>query len=1360
MKYSKPPNFFIILLCTCEILVMRIMLKYIITIILLIGTFKARAELTNNMFDIKHIGYAEGLSNQRVFSIIQDKESAIWIATKVGIDRYNGHIVKSYTLPGNFYYGDMAGRTLGLLYDKEYGLWAYDNTGKIYRYSAQNDNFEKYLYLSDFINEEIIMNKLCIDNKGTLWLGLSNGLYKKEIDGPITPIIRDQYVKDIVCADESLFVGTSMGVLQLSYSQLEKPHWLIRGKDIQTLFHDVIRNELWIGTFNNGLWVMNLETYNLLPIKGQNSNFLNPIRAITPYDNHSLLIGLDGGGVYSVDKDSKESHLLMSTEDSTDIFLRGNGIYAVTKDNQGNIWIGSYTGGVSVAILSRYPITVLTHQRGNPQSLANNNINGIEEDSNGNLWFASDFGISIRDAATRQWSHVLKGVVVVALCKGEDGSVWAGTYGDGIYLLNEQRQVIRHLTKQQGVLTTNYIFSITKDMDGDLWVGGLDGQLMMMDKQGYPKQSYDIKWIHSVEILDHDQIAAATVNGFCIVNKRTGAMQRYATTQEYHNQNASAYIISMLFNEDGTVWLGTEGGGLNLYNMRTRELKMFTTREGLPSDDVYSLQRDTRGRLWVSTGKGLALIENFQISNLNYIGDIDKEYNKSSFARLSDGKFAYGSTNGVVIITPNAITVTNYQAQLRFTGLTVEYISADEEKNLRPAIYDMLSKGMVQLDYKHNSFAITFESINYRFQRDIAYQYILEGYEKSWSNLSPNGMVRYTNVSPGSYTLKVRSLRRNNGEVISEKTLTLKVSQPWWNSWWAWMIYICMVGIIFYFILRYKSNQLQKQYDEDKIRFFIDTAHDIRTPVTLIMAPLDDLCKEKGLSDKAIYFLELARNNTHKLYTLISQLLEFEKVDTHKQQLILSPLNLNDILAEEITNFQAFCDRKQLQLNLSLPDEDVFIMADRHIIEILLDNLLSNACKYTMPQGEVCLSLSYTKRKAIIEIKDNGIGIPQKAKKHLFKDVYRAENARKSHESGTGFGLLQVHRIIKMLHGKISLQSEENKGSTFTLTLRRTYELPETISKQTDTFREPLAFESIDNTQFEDRKTRNIDRQITKDTLLIVEDHEALRYYLRKTFEHDYHVVDVPDGQEALSYLSAEYPDLILSDVMMPGIQGDQLCKLVKENPDTSGIPFILLTAKVNHDATVEGLKKGADDYIAKPFNTEILKMKVKSLIDNRKRLRDFFMRQAIIQVEADKNHINNAEGLTITATTNPDPIISDEISAHLLSESDRQFIIRATQFVIENISNIDFNINILCQEMAMSRTLFYSRLKSLTGKGPQEFIRIIRLQKAAELLKAGKNVTDVSTETGFINTKYFSSLFKKQFGIQPSKYNQSDSST
>lgn len=1319
---------------------MGLLLKYTLITIFWLTAMGAKAELTKNMFDIRHLGYSEGLSSQRVFSIVEDQHSAIWVATKIGIDRYNGQVVKSYTLPGNFFHGDMAGRRLRLWYDEHNGLWAYDHTGRIFQYSTKDDAFELKLSLGEAIGGEIILNKLFIDKKGCLWMGLSKGLYKKEKDGNIITVLDDQYVNDIVADSSSVYVGTSVGVVQLTSQQ--EANWLVKEEDVQNLYYHSADQELWIGTFNNGLWVLSLDNSILLPLKGQNSGFLNPIRAITAYDAETMLVGVDGGGVYTIDLQSKEPHLLMSTEDSTDIYLRGNGIYAVTTDRQGNIWIGSYSGGVSVAIRASYPTRILKHERGNQHSVANNNINGIEEGGNSDLWFATDNGISILNESANTWHHVLKGTVVVTLCRAQSGNIWAGTYGDGVYLLNQKGQLLQHLTQQQEELTTNYIFSIRQDSDGDIWVGGHNGWLMLLDKEGRHKQTYDIKWIHSIEIVAPNQVGVATVNGFYLVNKVTKTIKRYASFPEFQNQNVSAYIISMLFNEDQTVWLGTEGGGLNLYNLNTGETRIFTTRDGLPSDDVFSLQEDAQGRLWMSTAKGLALMGNNEVSNLNYLGDVDKEYNKSAFARLSDGRFAYGSTDGAVLVKPEAIAQTDYEAPLRLTGLTIDYLAPEKEKNWRPVLHDMVTRGSVELPYRHNSFAIHFESINYRFQRDINYQHILEGYDKIWSNSSSDGTLLYTNVAPGTYLLKVRNLRRSNGEIIEEKTLLLTIAEPWWNTWWARTIYLALAGSVLYFIFRYNSNKLQKKHDEDKIRFFINTAHDIRTPVTLIMAPLEDLGRVSGLTDKARYYLDMACNNTQKLHTLITQLLEFEKVDISRQKICLYPLSLNSILEEEIVGFQSYCDNKQLHLNLNLPDGEAGIKGDRQIVGMLLDNLLSNACKYTPPRGEVSVDLTATKRKTIITVRDSGIGIPKKSQKYLFKKVFRAENAQKSQEKGTGFGLLQVQRIVKILGGKISVQSEEYQGTTFTITLPRTYERPELLPEPSLAASQLLSSEHPRLASPELQGVAKNKGEHPGDTLLIVEDNETLRYYLRHTFDNEYRVIDVANGQDALDSLSNEYPDLILSDVMMPGIQGDELCRMVKDNPDTAGIPFVLLTAKATHDATVEGLKKGADDYIPKPFSTEILKLKVQGLIENRKRQRAFFMREALRQVGAKKEQsIGEQESQS-----------SEEVAPGL-SENDRSFVDRATHLVIDNISNTDFTIDSLCREMAMSRTLFYNRLKSLTGKSPQEFIRLIRLQKSAELLKNGKNVTETAMDCGFVNSKYFSSLFKQHFGVQPSKY-------
>ena len=1328
--------------------IMKIDLKYIIlSISIILFILDLHAQSFDGMFSVRHIGRNDGLSSERVFSIVEDDDHVMWISTRTGVDRYNGHTVKNYSLPGNYYYGDMAGKIIRLFFDDGLGLLAYDNTGRIYKYQPDTDSFELYLFLGEYINGEIILNKILYDETGTFWFGLGNGLYCRKSDGSFSCVIDNEYVNDISYMGDSLFIGTSHGIFQMSFKNNKNIKQLVEDKDVLILYCDSSYNKLWFGTFNSGLGILDLVDFSFHRVEDQHKSFLKPVRSITQYDKDRMLVGIDGGGVYFVDRLSGQPMLFLNTEDSGELFLSGNGIYAITKDFQDNIWIGSYTGGVSIAISMKYPITVLSHEKGNPQSLINNNVNDIEENSNYDLWFATDGGISILDKSTHSWKHILKYIVIVNLCKSQNGNVWAGTYGDGLYLVDKHGRVVRHLTQNKDGLTTNYIFSVKEDSDGDLWIGGLNGNLMIAGKDGKRKYEFDVNWIHSIEEVAPGKMAVATVNGFYIVDKYTSKISHYATTCEFSGKNVSAYIVSMLFNGDGTVWLGTEGGGLNLYDMNSGDFKIITAKEGLPYDDVYSLQRDKNGRIWASTGNGIAVINGTNVSNLNYIRNTDKTYNKSACIKLSDGRFAYGSTEGAVFFTPDAMAIENYEATVKITDFKLENISPEKEKHMRPAIYAMLMNGEIDLDYVHNSFLVTFESVNYRFQHDIAYRYILEGYEKSWSAVSFNETVRYTNVSPGNYTLKVRSLRKSNGEIISEQSVLVNVAQPWWNSWYAWLMYVSLVCGIFYFILRYKGNQLQKRHNEDKIKFFVETAHDIRTPVTLIMAPLEDLSRQNRISSEVKYLLDTALNNTRKLYTLVTQLLEFEKIDTDKKAVVLKPVNLNDLLVKECAGFQSLCDKKQLHIKLALPEKDIFAMADEQLMEMLLDNLISNACKYTLPNGTVSLSLFCNRKNVIIEVRDTGIGIPADAGRHLFKNVYRAVNARQTNEPGTGFGLLQVRRLVDMMGGKITYDSAVGKGSTFYVTLRKS-ELSSAATPSGLVMNEMSP--AVENSSEPDGDVVKNTDEMTN-TLLIVEDNEELRCYLRKVFEHEYRVIDVPDGEKALECLAEEYPDLVLSDVMMPGIQGDELCRIVKENPQTSGIPFILLTAKVTHDSMVSGLKSGADDYIPKPFSTEILKLKVHSILETRNSLRKFVLSNVVSQVG--DTDTCNSEILEDKCKLQQTDDVSSGHGAISVSDYDMDFIKRATRLVLDNLDDAEFSINQLCQEMAMSRTLFYNRLKALTGKPPQDFIRMIRLQRAAELLRQGKTVVEVAAETGFTNTKYFSILFKKQFGIQPSKY-------
>ena len=1280
----------------------------------------------NDEFYIRHIGYADGLSSQRVFSIVEDEDGVMWFSTKTGIDRYNGRTIKNYSLPGEFGYGDKAGMRIWLKYDMDC-LLAYTQTGRIYRYTREKDCFEQMIDLSKSISGEIILNHIYMDLDGILWAGLSSGLYRLESKDKITRIAPGHYINCIISSEDSILVGTADGILKIHHTYPYDYSQTVNGLSVLSLYNDPDRNMLWAGTFNQGLWKIDMTSGEAVKTGQKDAPLSNPVRDISLYDENTLMAGIDGGGVYAVDMNTGDYCMFLSTDDKQEMSLKGNGVYAVTVDHERNLWIGSYTGGVSVATRINKAITVYSHIEGDPQSIVDNNVNGITENIDGSLWFATDNGISVMDRSGK-WRHALEGSVVMTFCLTDDGHVWAGTYGSGIYHMDSHGRILKHLTAGQDGLTTNYIFDIAADPEKNIWAGGLEGDLQKLDPEGNPICTYDIKWINSIQYAGNGEMSIATVDGIWMVNICSGDKKQLAWSGEFQDKNASAYIISALFNNDGTVWLATEGGGLILYNLQTKELRTFTTTDGMPSDDVYSVQKDASGRIWASTGRGIALLEECRIMTLNYMYRLDREYNKSSFSRLSDGSFIYGSTDGAICICPDSIKVAKYEAPLRFTGITVEDIDTSESRKISPSLYRMMQYGNIHLKYAYNSFIVGFEAINYSFQHDIIYQYKLEEYEREW-NSSYIGTARYTNVTPGRYTLAVRSLRESDGSIISEKHLTIRIGQPWWNSWYAWILYGCAAGILLYFIFRYKNSQMQKRYDEDKIRFFIDTAHNIRTPVSLIIAPLDDLEKDNSIQEKSRYCLEMARSNANKLYTLISQLLDFEKADISHRKVDLTPVNLSWIVTEEAASFLSNCEKKQIELEISVPDENIFVMADRHLAEIICDNLLSNAYKYSLPHGKISFSLTKNGQYAVIRVEDNGIGIPRKDQKHIFRSVHRADNATRHEAIGTGFGLLMVHRTVNRLGGKISFRSEEGKGTVFTVLLK----LADHVSDiSADRNRHTIRVPDISG-----KEVATHDDLPQEETILIVEDHDSLRQYLHKTFEQEYRVVDVGSAEEAIDYLKKEYPDIILSDLMMPGIQGDDLCRMIKENPETSGIPFILLTARTNREAMLTGLKKGADDYIQKPFSTDILKQKVSGFIENRKRLREFFLKQTLSQAESDtdkESHTADGPGENI-------------------SENDRKFVLQATHTVLAHISEEDFSINKLCQEMAISRTLFYNRIKFLTGQGPQEFIRLIRLHKAAELLKKGMSVSEVSTETGFANTKYFSILFKKQFGIQPSKY-------
>lgn len=743
---------------------------------------------------------------------------------------------------------------------------------------------------------------------------------------------------------------------------------------------------------------------------------------------------------------------------------------------------------------------------------------------------------------------------------------------------------------------------------------------------------------------------------------------------------------------------------------------------------MSALLIDHSNMLWITTDHGLACLPpqpSMQIYNQNFEQVMSRFYNRSAATLLADGRIALGSTTGVLIFKPH-ISLTSYQSpSLQLTDFRIDNIDARESAGMRPELMQMLADSTIILSYRHNSFTMGFESVSFRYQEDIAYEYMLQGFDRNWNKLGNNEQLRYTNVSPGRYRLCIRSYSLNSGLILSSRTTCITICQPWWNTWWAWILYIMTLWGIIGAVIKSKQQQLVRHYMNEKIAFFVSIAHDIRTPLTLVKAPLDELRHDSTLHEDAVRSIGLAHSNLNKLLDILSQLLDFERIDHSSMKPQIEAVPLKQITDNLLTIFQPLCQQQQKTLQTSNIDCRLGVWADTKLLNRILTNLLSNALKYTPAGGKISIRAKAEADKVKIIVSDTGIGISPKEQKKLFTSFFRASNAISSGTPGIGLGLLQAKRLATLLKGDIKVSSVVNQGSEFTLILNKATITNSAASVATPAMERPVTMEAP------------ILCDSDKDTLLIVEDNDELRLYMRRIFEPIYCVIDKSNAQEALEYMETQYPSLVLSDIMMPGMQGDEMCNRIKSNPATSGIPVILLTAKTFRTSIIEGLHKGADDYIAKPFDIDILKAKIQTQIENRKRLRQYYTQIAL------------RHDLPTSKTIEEMPTIQSSMP----NSADSAFVEKATQIVKENISNFEFDIDQLCRDMAMCRTLFHERLKALTGHTPQDFIRIIRLEQAAALLQQGIPVTDVSIQTGFVNSKYFSTLFKKYFGVQPSRY-------
>ncbi|MCC8186790.1 MAG: response regulator [Bacteroides sp.] len=1279
----------------------------------------------------RQLGIKEGFSSRQVFRINKDSAGFIWAFTHLGVDRYDGNEVKHYELDKTLEAKDYILSSSTMTCDRTGNIWISLRNGKIYSYNKQTDRFVLQIDLIVTLSDPFLfLNDMLFDDDNQLWLSLSSGLYHFD---PQTKEVKaaglvNEYINRLIQLEDGSFVaGTNTHLYQLwkdKETGTFSPESLIRFPwEIKTESLFSYGGILFIGTFSDGAYRVNLPTGKVTSFHGFIPSV--PIRAFAMLSDQTLLVGTDGAGMYRIRlSDGTLMERFVANEDEEGS-LNGNTVSDILVDERDCIWVSTYTNGIGYLNPDYPQIHWIKHGRHNPHSLISSHVNVILEDSDGDLWYGTNNGVSLYQPASNKWTHFLNkdesnsvsSGVILALCEDTRKNVWVGGYGTGVYSIDKRTGNVRKAKARTYPdptgIATDYIYSIHCDGD-ELYFGGIEGELTCYNLRTNTYAYYPVTCVGDIRAGAYNKLLLAECGGLVVFDKITKEIDRYNQLGDFVFQYP---VRCLLESSTGEIWMASDGNGLLCYDPATKQLRPYTSLHGIESNSINNVVEDSSGQIWFNTEKNLYCLdpETGKIVSMNEFLDIDwGHYNPNASIRLRNGDLALGTADGVVVFSPDFKYEETEDIQLIFTDFKLLYQSVEAGKEgslLKQAINETPA---VRLKYVQNSFSLSFSSIGFVYPHRIRYEYMLEDFNKEWQHTDTTRDIDYMNLPAGKYTFRLKAVDKYSNEVITERSLAVVIGRPFWATYRALLFYLTIVGMIGYLSVQFVKHRIKEYNSREKIRSFISVAHDIRTPITLIKAPLSELRIHDGLSDDQRKSLDIASKNAEKLFEMVTQLLDLQKADLHPDKLTLSPQHIYTYLQDILTDFRMAAIQKGVDIQLTVQPGFPEVWFDKGKMNKILDNLLSNALKYT-EKGSILVNATYQRQLWSIEIRDTGIGIPEKERKNLFQQFYRAENAINSSETGSGIGLVLVKKMVKQLDGKITFSSTQHAGSSFTITF-------------------PLKADSAGINEPEIRKetvpatdtTRGAEDSPApaKNVLLLAEDDIDMREYLTENLSKEYEVVSVTDGKQALKMAKDINPDIIISDVIMPGLEGDEMCRILKSSMETSHIPIILLTALSERENIISGLEAGANDYIIKPFDFSVLKVRIRNILQSRQHLRE-----TVLSPESSPEEVDYTSRL------------------------DKEFLDRTLEIINQQLSNPEFSINDFCRMLGMSRTSVYNKLKTLTDQSPNDFIRIIRLNRSKELLISRKyTIGEVSYMVGFSDPKYFSTCFKKQFGISPSK--------
>lgn len=1323
------------------------LLLFFVSFLLSVGSYAQRADKD---IQFMHIGSAQGLSNNTVMSIVEDKYDMLWFATFDGLNRYDGYTFKKYHhQPSNE--GSILSDLLRVLFiDNDDQLWI-GSKGGLSLYIREKDSFENFI-LTDSYGKESQINTIIEYNEDQLMIGSDIGLNlfdkaKKEFVEFPQINNKEIVVRSLSKQNNSILIGTDDGlyIYDLSKKYFTTVHSQLSNVVIQSIL-SLSETKTWIGTEGSGLYLLNLQTGEIEVFRNDpedNTTIASDyIRSLAIDSQFQLWVGTFNG--LSLLKNGAESF-----ENYNNLFKKGslsqNSIRTIFKDSQDGMWLGTFYGGLNYY----HP---LKNQFGymepspNGMSLNDKVLSCILEDEDSReIWLGTnDNGINVYNPHTQSFRFINKdnnpalvsNNIKVFLNSKNNKHIYVGIHGGGLLRMNKKTGDAIKIN-----LPSENVYALSYGLDNDVWIGTLEGLFCYNETTDEVKQ---VKQYNpnaaEVYYLNKDSKNRLWIGGEKSLSVYSLLNDTFIDdiSNQFDLLDANRTVNSIVEDEKNTIWIGTYAG-LSYYDEDKGRFEIYSIEDGLSNNVVYGIIDDSNGNLWISTNNGLNVL-NPKTNEINQYFGVDglpfNQFNRYSFCKTKNGLFYFGGVNGLITFYPESLKKNPVTLQPRISKIQIANKEVTSFDNTGVLQNDILETDEITLKRTQTNIGLEIVVSNYLSGKHNLFAYKLDGFDDEWIYTSDNRFITYSNIPPGKYTFLLKAA--NNNGVWSDKItkLGITVLPYWWETWWAIGLFIAIALVLAYIFYRFmRQRQLLKQQveidlierekmkevNQMKMRFFINVSHEFKTPLSLIISPIQEMI-ERNQDTWAASQLNIVYKNASKLLHLVNQLMDYRRTELGVLELNVSEIVPEKIILNTYILFERLAQKKNIEYNLENETGDNHFLIDSNYFEMILSNLLSNAFKFTPQNGMITVRVKEDSNNLILEVEDDGCGIQKDKQALIFDRYYQIENS----DIGTGIGLSLVKKLVEQHHGTITVKSEENVGSVFTVLFPKKHKgYDETIVKDTKLI--PASKDShVDHLGSIEDFDNDVNTIDDKDKLiLLVEDDEDILNYLSNQLSERYQIVKAKNGVEALEKMSDLEVDLVVTDVMMDKMDGVKLCKKIKQNIQTCHIPVIMLSAKSNVEDQLKGFQVGADDYVSKPFTFSVLSAKIQNMLKSRKVIKEFYSKS--LDFEPEKVTFN---------------------------ELDKEILANAKNVVLTNIDNAKFSAQTFSTEMGMSRSNLHLKLKALTGESTIDFIKKIRFSEASKLLLDGRyNIAEISTMVGFNSPSYFATSFKKHFGCLPTEY-------